>query len=186
MKQKLVLSLMAIAITGITHAQTKTPPTPGTLNEVSYYNKSSNGLVALEKGKAEFVTKAKGFGFGGASTNYELQGDKSSVRIAAGDSLSFIVSMADGTGDPSTWYMLFKADVKKNKRIANYVNTKVYGGKSGSGDGIIPFSVRSLGNHVFEIIPSAKLEKGEYFFVNQGTSLSYGGKGVIAFAFGID
>ncbi|MCX6315977.1 MAG: hypothetical protein NTW29_01700 [Bacteroidetes bacterium] len=186
MKRTFILSLMIFFITGIAHAQTKTPPTPATLNEVSYYNKGGNSLVALEKGKAEFVTKVKGFGLGGATTNYELQGDKSSVRIAASDSLSFIVSMADGTGDPSTWYMLFKTDVKKNKRIANYVNTKVYGGKSGSGDGIIPYSVRSLGNHAFEIIPSTKLEKGEYFFVNQGTSLSYGGKGVTSFAFGID
>ena len=186
MKRVFILSLMAVAITNFTNAQTKTPPTPGALNEVSYYNKSGNSLVSLEKGKADFVTKAKGFGFGGAATNYELRGDKSPIRIAAGDSLSFIVSMAEGTGDPSAWYILFKADVKKNKRIANYVNTKVYGGKSGSGDGIIPYTVHSLGNHVFEIILSAKLEKGEYFFVNQGTALSYGGKAVTAFAFGID
>lgn len=184
MKAFVILALTLWA--GAASAQTGKPPVPTTLSEVTHYRKSDNSLQPLEKGKAEFVTKSKGMGFGGAATNFVLEGDKASIRIGAADTVSFIVALGDGMGDPSAWFSLFRVDVKKGKRVANYVNTKVYGGKSGSGDGIISFTVRKLGDQAYEIIPSVKLEPGEYFFVNRGTLGNYGGKGADAFAFGID
>jgi hypothetical protein len=108
------------------------------------------------------------------------------LRIIAADSILFAVALADGMGDPSAWFNLFKVDVKKGKRVANYVNTKTYGGKSGSGDGIIPFTVRKTGDGLYLLVPSIKMEKGEYFFVNRGTIGNYGGRAADAFAFGID
>jgi hypothetical protein len=183
---KAFVSVALIVWAATANAQTAKPPVPSTLSEVTHYRKSDNSLQKLEKGKAEFVTKTKGMGFGGAATNFVLDGDKASVRIVSADTVSFIVALAEGMGDPSGWFSLFRVEVKKGKRIANYVNTKVYGGKSGSGDGIVSYTVRKLGDQVYEIIPSVKLEPGEYFFVNRGTLANHGGKGADAFAFGID
>lgn len=179
--------ILAMCFTSMmANAQKNNVPAPETLNDIRHYNKSANTNQALEKNKAKMVTKAKAMGLGGASTNYVIDGDKSPVRIPLRDSISFIVSMAEGTGEPSAWFGLFRADVKKGKRSGNYINSKVLVVKSKSGDGIIPFTVKSLGNHVYEIIPSEKLEAGEYFFVNKGTAATYGGQAVDAFAFGID
>lgn len=183
MKRTFILFLMAMAITSLAMAQT--PPAPATLNEISAYSKSGKALTALEKGQAQIVTKAKGLGFSGAATNYELGGDKSAIRLKA-DSLSFVVSMAEGAGDPSPWYLLFKATVKKGKRSGNYINSKTYFGKSSSGSDLVSYTVRPLGNQVYEIIPSAPLTPGEYFFVNNGTLASHGGRAATAFAFGLD
>lgn len=186
MHPKLIALVFSFFFLVISFSQNKKTPIPATLNELHYYNKSNDALQLLEKGKADFVSKAKGFGFGGATTNFELSGDKSTARVVSNDSVSFVVSLAGGAGDPGTLFSLFKVELKKGKRIANYINTRVYGGKNGSGDGIISFSVKRIGDQVFELIPSVKLEKGEYLFVNKATLANYGGRGADAFAFGVD
>lgn len=183
MKQAILLTVCFW--TGIGSAQTKKIPVPATLDEINYYRKSDNALQPLQRGKADFVTKVKGFGYGGAAMNFVLDGDKASVRLS-GDSVSFIIALGDGMGDPTGAFNLFRVDVKKGKRVANYSNTKVYFGKSGSGEGIISFAVKKLGDQVYEIVPSEKLDKGEYMFVNRGTLGNYGGRSADAFAFGID
>jgi hypothetical protein len=182
MKQAILFTVCFL--TGVANAQTKKIPVPTTLSEINYYRKSDNALQPLQRGKADFVTKTKGFGYGGAATNFVLDGEKSSVRLTD-DSVSFLVALGEGMGDPTGWFSLFKVDVKKGKRIANYVNTKTVFGKSGSGDGVLSYTVRKIGNQVYEIIPD-KLNKGEYFFVNRGTLGNYGGRSADAFAFGID
>lgn len=184
MKQTIILAFCLWA--GTTIAQTKKHPLPTTLNEINYYRNADNALRPLQKGRADFVTKAKGLGYGGAATNFVLDGDKASVRLATSDSVSFVVALGDGMGDPTGWFNLFKVDVKKGKRVANYVNTKTVFGKNGAGDGVIPYTVKKLGNQVYEIIPSEKLTTGEYMFVNRGTLGNYGGRAADAFAFGID
>lgn len=186
MKIKSVFVLLMCVACMIANAQKGNVPAPETLSEIRYYDKAANTNQALEKNKAKMVTKAKAMGLGGASTNYVIDGEKSPVRLQKKDSTSFIVTLAEGMGEPSVWFGLFKVDVKKGKRSGNFINSKVLVVKSKEGDGIIPFTVKSLGNHVFEIIPSEKLEAGEYFFVNKGSSATYGGQAVDAFAFGID
>jgi hypothetical protein len=186
MDSKLITLISTLLFISSSFSQSKNVSAPATLNDIYYYNKSSASLLVIEKGKADFVTRTKGFGFGGAATNFELNGDKSAFRIIMSDSVSFVVSLASGAGDPSTLFSLFKAEVKKDKRISNYVNTKVYYGKNGSGDAIISFTVKKIGDQIFEIIPSVKLDKGEYVFINKGTLANYGGRGAESFSFGID
>lgn len=186
MKTRLVwLAGFLLWMTQMTKAQTGTIPIPTTLNEVMAYTKGTTSLQALEKGQAQIVTKAKGLGFSGAATNYEMTGEASAIRLKP-DSLSFVVTMAEGAGDPSPWYILFKASVKKGKRSGNYVNTKTFIGKSGPGTDQLTYTVRPLGNQSYEIIPSAPLKAGQYFFINLGTLASHGGRAATAFAFGID
>lgn len=185
MKFKLILMLMTcFSLTLV--AQNKTVPAPETLNEIHCFKKQLNTTQVLERGKASMQTKAKAMGLGGVFTNYVMDGDQSTIRITQNDSLSFIVSMASGTGEPSAWYSLFKANAKKGKRSASYVSSNVFTAKSKAGEGIIVFTVKHLGNNVYEIIPSEKLTAGEYFFVNKGTLGTYGGQAADAFAFGID
>lgn len=182
MKRNFMLALIVICAAQITFAQTKIP-VPEILNEINYYNKVGHSLQGLEKTKAELKSKAKALGYGGIKQTFELDGDKSSVRLAAKDTISFIVTLNDG--EPSAWFNLYKAEVKKKKRIANWSDQKVFG-KSGADDDVISFSVRKIGDKAFEIIPSAKLKAGEYLFINKASLGTYAGRGADAFAFGID
>jgi hypothetical protein len=182
MKRKFLLALIAICAAKFSLAQTKIP-VPEILNEINYYNKTGKSLQGLEKARAELKSKAKALGYGGIKQNFELDGDKSIVRLAAQDSISFIVTLNDG--EPSAWFNLYKAEVKKKKRIANWSDQKMFG-KSGPDDDVISFSVRKIGDIAFEIIPVGKLKPGEYLFINKASLGNYAGRGANAFAFGID
>jgi len=167
------------------YASAQTPPKPDILNEISYYKKSDNSLLKLERGTAQYVTKTKMLGYGGASTNYVLDGDKSPVRLTVADSLTFVVAVSDDGIDLSTYYLLYKASVKKKKRSGALSSMKVFGGASSSSKDVVPFIVRKRNGQVYEIVPTTKLNKGEYFFV-KAASLSSGVAASDAFAFGID
>jgi len=163
-------------------------PTPNVISQPQYYDKGHSALVKLDKCVAKYGTHTKGMGLGGYSITYDLNGDKATTRLQIPENGSFVVLMADGTGDPTAWFSLFKAEIKKGKRSAAYVQGKtgMVSAKQEAGNGIIPFEVKSLGKNLYEIIPSAKLGTGEYLFINKGTMSNYGGQGADAFAFGID
>lgn len=179
--------LLAVLVASLyVNAQLKNLPKPETLNEVNWNKKPGNILQKLEKVAADFVNRKKVLGYGGSSTNFVINGEKSSLRISSSDSLSFLVTMADGTYDPSTRFVLIKAKIVKGKREAPYIKTGAMFTKSSKGDDQIAFTVKSHGNQLYEFIPEKKLEPGEYMFVNLTTLGNYGGRGADVFAFGID
>lgn len=161
----------------------KKTPVPEFVNQPSYYDQAANKLLALEKVKADQKTKAKGL-FGGYTMTLELAGEASPVKLPQSEKHSFLLTMGDGMGEPSGFYGLYKAEIKKGKRSAVWVQSKT--GQTASGDGMITFSSKSAGDKVFEIIPNQKLEKGQYFFINKGSALTYGGQGYEAFAFSVE
>lgn len=183
MKQAILLALCFWA--SIVNAQTSKLPVPEVLNDICYHQESDNSLKPLEKTTARYVTKSKAFGYGGVTINFVLDSDKSPIRLVSAERTTFIVAMADGTGDPTGWFTLYKATVKKGKRSGNFGDYKVFG-KPSSNKEVISYSVKKIGNQVYEIIPDTKLDKGEYFFANKGSLSKYGNTAADVFAFGID
>jgi hypothetical protein len=161
-------------------------PVPDVLNEINHYETKANTLQKLERKPVKIAVKTKALGFGGGDMVFEMEGDRSPVRIAQSDTIRFVVSLADASGDPSRAFNLYKASVKKKKRTGKYSHSSGYfGKKSGTGDVII-YTVRKIKDGAFEIILTSKLEAGEYLFVNVSSLPAYGGNGADAFAFGVD
>ena len=70
---------------------------------------SANKLLRLEKGSSKMNTKTKMGGMAGAENNYSIDGEKSSVRLSGGKSLSFIFSTgasAEKKSSPQTDSMM--------------------------------------------------------------------------------
>ncbi|THU41876.1 hypothetical protein FAM09_07185 [Niastella caeni] len=170
---------------GIANGQTSKAPIPEVLNDIRYHQATDNSLKPLEKTTARYVTKSKALGYGGIIISFVLDSDKSPIRFVSAERMRFVVAMADGTGDPTGWFTLYKATVKKGKRSGNFGDYKVFGKSSGNKE-VVSYSVKSLGKQVYEIIPDTKLDKGEYFFANKGSLSKYGNTAVDVFAFGID
>ncbi|OQP49074.1 hypothetical protein [Niastella populi] len=183
MKQAILFTVCFLA--GMANAQTTKPPVPDVLNDIRYYHQSGNSLKPLEKTTAKYVTKAKAMGYGGVSINFVLEGKESSIRLPSSDRMTFIVALGEGIGDPTGWFTLYRATVKKGKRSGNFGDYKVFGKSSGNKE-VISYSVKALGHQVYEIIPDSKLDKGEYFFANKGSLSKYGNTAADVFAFGID
>jgi hypothetical protein len=158
-------------------------PVPETLNAIYFYDKDAQAAKSLERRDASYKTKKKMLGYGGVSFVYELTGNTSPVRMKAGSALSFIVN----TGGPhGEGFILYKTDVTKSSRQAVVSD---FGGAFNSGakgsKGTITLDMRELKPGIYELIPSTKLEKGEYVFIAKN---AYTGAGSTAsvYAFGID
>jgi len=142
----------------------KTVPTPELINQIYYYEPSSNTLKKLEKTTAEYKGKTKALGMGGSKVVCQIKGKTSSISFAQSDSLSFVVNLGENAADPSLWFQLYKADIKNNKREAAYVETNTLG-KTKKSESIIKYDVKKIQDKLYRFIPSQKLGKGEYFFL---------------------
>jgi uncharacterized protein YxeA len=93
--KKVLFSLFIILITVIAYGQKY--PEPEFSNEISYLKKDSvNSIVRLEKGSSKMDTKTKMGGFGGSESGYEMEGEKSTVRLNSGHNLSFVLMALPG------------------------------------------------------------------------------------------
>ena len=64
---------------------------PEYVNQFFLLDSASGKLMPLERQNAAMKSKAKGLGYGGASTFYQIKGPKSKVRFKAGQNLEFVV-----------------------------------------------------------------------------------------------
>src|ERR1700681_4106905 len=92
-------------------------PKPAFMNHVYYY--AADSLIGLEQMPAHMTTNANAMSFGGGEAGYTLDGERSSARIKAGDTIRFVIRMAMASIDPSMIIKLYKFDSKKGSRIAN-------------------------------------------------------------------
>ena len=160
-------------------------------SEVKLYHPSSEKQTDLEATGAIRIQKKKLGGFGGISFSYEIQGEKSPTRLNA-DSAIFVIQQGSGmlAMDLSMTIMLYKLEVNAGKRVAvqgDYKSSIVGSGKTT--DTKITSSTQPLKDGLTQIVPSKKLEKGEYAFISsmmQGNK--YDGKNTkyIAYAFAIE
>lgn len=135
-----------------TSATNKKVPVPEFVNQIVFYDKPAGKLSNLEKSKAGQKTKAKALGYGGYSMNLEVAGEASTVKLSPLDTHSFVVSFAEGMGEPSAWFTLYKAEIKKGKRTAVWMQGNGVG-QTSSGDGVILFNTKNVGERLFELVP---------------------------------
>jgi hypothetical protein len=179
------------AQTGKTQTRTEAVPTPKApnptfLNQVYYY--WSDSLLACPKTDGRIESKIKALGFGGAQSGYTMDGDRSALRIRAGDTLRFAFKSGSGSMmDPSMTYELYRFESKKGSRQATLGGQGRFGGSNNNSKNKVAFDVQKSGPDVFIMIPSARLTTGEYGFMNKmqmnggGMDMSY-----TFYTFGID
>src|SRR6266498_4297733 len=90
---------LLISLNSWTQADEKKYSEPEFSNEVYYLKKDSiNTAIRLEKGSSKMETKTKMGGMGGSESGYILEGEKSTVRLRAGNNFSFIISKGSRAG----------------------------------------------------------------------------------------
>jgi hypothetical protein len=150
-------------------------------SEVKLFHTLTDTQTDLDKVVAVRKQKQKYIGVGGSvSVTYEIEGEKSSLRLNA-DSAIFVISK--GTGmfeiDISQMIQLFKLDLREGKRVAVEMDSKSYVnplsmvsnkaknfGKEYNNKIVI--SSKQLNERLTQIVPKNKLEKGEYAFLGGG------------------
>jgi hypothetical protein len=162
--------------------------TPVYFNEV--YFSQGDSLLHLEQADGHVRNKFKALGFGGSESIYELENERSTVRLKAADTLRFAMRMAGSFSDPSTVIKLYQLDVRKGVRAAvmSTAGGTFGASKVRSGKGELAFRLqRSSDGAYFILIPASKLAPGEYGFMNamtpqgSGTNIAY-----TFFTFGVD
>ncbi len=150
------------------------------LNHIYYF--TADSLTSLEQNTARMESK-------GSEGYFIMDGEKSTIRIKAGDSLHFTVKFAMTMMDPSMMIRLYKFDSKKGSRVAIISSPGGKSNKKNSGNANeINFNVLKQSDD-FILSPASRLVPGEYGFLNMmlvnassnGRNMSY-----TIFAFGID
>ena len=213
MKEVFFLTVL-VCIMGETRAQKY--PDPEFSNEIWYLKKDSiNTLTRLEKGSSKMDTKMKMGGLGGAETGYEMEGEKSTVRLSSGTNLSFVFStgasarsssstamrdsmmrangmdpsMMESSTDPSNTITLYKAESTKGKRkilMQKSPGASPFGSKKMQSSDKFTFSVKKIREGYWELVIDKPLSKGEYAF----SMMNMGGGNMdgstLLYAFAID
>jgi len=217
MKKNLLLCPIAFIILSGTYSQSTNAiyPEPEFSKEVYLLKKDSvNKVLRLEKNSSKMDTKVKAAGFGGAENGYQIDGEKSPVRLPGGSNLSFIFStgasasapspqsdsiiraqgldpsMMSAYGnmsDPSNTITLYKAESAKGNRKIYLMKTggAFSMGKNKSSDKFT-FSLKKIREGYWELMIDKSLPKGEYAFAVQGMNMNNMDGSVTIFAFAVD
>jgi hypothetical protein len=189
-------------------------PVPEYEDEIYYLNKDNNTLVRLEKGNSGLKTKLKMAGLGGSENDYEIENDKSPVRLPGGGNLSFIYYTGGSEGqsyvsadtahsqnqggsspfsslemmnDPShttTLYSAFPGQDERKVVVQSGSGMRILG-KAGQSKKY-SFSIRKIKSGYIELDVDKSLPKGEYVFVVMGGMEIKMDGSALLFAFGID
>ncbi|WP_221392636.1 hypothetical protein [Dyadobacter sp. NIV53] len=149
------------------------------INHPYTFNSATNVANPLEKNVAEVRTKTKAFGYGGVTHQYEVSNVKSATRQNSADSVYFLINTG-GVAIPE--FVLYQTKIEKDKRVAATFTAKPIGGAK-SGNNTISYNTLPAGNGLFKLVPSQKLEKGEYFFAGKPVGSA---NSLDVYSFGID
>jgi hypothetical protein len=89
-------------------------------------------------------SNVKGLGSGGSEIQYQVDGAKEFIQLSTQGNYSSIFSFGEGMSDPSVWFALAKAETKKDKRQATYMQASLTG-KTKSPDDLIAYGVKIKG-----------------------------------------
>jgi hypothetical protein len=136
---------------------------------------SNNKARPLEKSTAGMRTKQ---GMFGGSAMWQIEGPAAAVRIAAGESSTFVIN----TGGALPEMVLYKVKSVKGRREVASMKVNSFSGVK-TGEDVIPVDISKIKEGLYQLTPNKKLEKGEYFFAGKAIA---GANSMDAFAFGID
>lgn len=192
---KRLIVFMAISCAAATLYGQKNYPEPEFTKEVYYLKKDSvYSVVRLEKDNSKMESKTKMGGFGGSESGYSMEGSKSTVRLAGGADLSFVLStgatvrksspvtdsmmrangidpaMMENMGsmmDPVNMVSLYKAETGKDKRkivMQKTPGAMPFGSKKIKSGDKYTFSVKKIREGYWEMVIDKTLPRGEYIF----------------------
>jgi len=190
-------------------------PDPEFSNEVYYLKEDSvTQVFRLEKNSSKLESKTKVGGIGGAESGYEMDGERSRIRLHSGTNLSFVFftgpvaasgsnpqtdsmmrangmdpSMMSGmSGNPSDMISLYKAETGKGKRkiLMMKMGGMGFGSKKQTSSDKYTFSVRKVREGYWELVIDKTLPKGEYAFSIMGRGVSGMDGSTMLYAFGVD
>jgi hypothetical protein len=138
------------------------PPVPSVL----YYLDSSGQLVPLEHRIVRVKHKIHTKGFAGFTSIYQVEGEKSPLRLSAGGIPEFVVRLASRV-DPLESVQFYRFDGVNGSRILPVENTDALGIviRILPNPATIDFNAVQYGSFSFKLIPIHPLEPGEYCFV---------------------
>jgi hypothetical protein len=167
-------------------------------------------LMRLEKGISKQQMKVKAMGLGGMDQGYEIDGEKSTVRLSTGSNLVFIFytggpdnstssendSMMKANGmdpammqnpmssimDPTQNISLYSMKAEKGKRKALLQSMGIMG-RSKNTSVKYTLSIKKIKDNYYELVVDKQLPKGEYTFVNMNMSMD---QSYALFAFAVD
>lgn len=210
MKRVLFLSATLVCMSAI---MAQKYPEPEFSNEIYYLKKDSALLTRLEKGTSKMDTKMKMAGYGGAESGYEMDGQKSTMRLSAGTNLSFVyytgstassspkmdstmrangvdADMMRSMSEPSSSITLYKADAVKDKRKVYMMKSpgmiNPFGSKKSQSSDKYTFSTKKIKDGYWELVIDKTLPKGEYIFVMSNMSMNNMDGSMMLFAFAVD
>ena len=156
---------------------TKKPESPAlTLLNHVYYSAPAAEPKALEKMVAGIRTKQGAFG---GSILFQVEGARSGLRLMADENAVFAINTGS---EVLPELVLYRLKVARGKREVATMKAGTFSGLK-TGEDVITLDISKLGNGIFKITPSKKLEPGEYFFTGKPST---GSSSADAFAFGID
>lgn len=209
----LLLTIFTFSVTSIAQQSSTTYPIPDYTKEIYLVKRDSTlSLVRLEKGTSKQEMKLKMMGMAGMDNGYELEGEKSPVRLSNGSSLIFAyysgeanaggssaksdsIMKANGMDlammnnamesmmDPTQNISLYSMRPDNGKRKALLQSMGIMG-KSKKTAVKYTLSTKKLKGGFYELVVDKTLPKGEYTF----TMMSMGSmdQSYTLFAFGID
>ena len=166
--------------------------------------------MRLEKGSSKQEMKMKMMGMGGMDQGYELDGERSPIRLTSGNNLVFLLYTGKGTNmssplsdsmmkangmdpammstmsaymDPTQNMSLYNMKAEKGKRKALLQSMGLMG-KSKKTATKYTLSIKKVKEGYYEMIVDKSLPKGEYAFVMMGMGSM--DQSFSLFAFGID
>jgi hypothetical protein len=211
------LSILALSI-GFAHiAFAQNYPDAEFSNEVYYLKKDSvHSLMRLEKETTKMESKAKGAGFGGFESAYNIEGEKSPARVQRARSISFVFStggsgtatsnaqrdsmlrangidpsaMSSGMSsmnDPSNTITLYETDVSKGKRkIVMQKAGGAFSSKKLQSSDKYTFSARKIRDGYWELVVDKALPTGEYAFSVMAMTAGNMDGSTTVYCFGVD
>ncbi len=187
-------------------------PVPEYSNEINLLKKADDSLSLqrLEKGSAKNEMKVKMMGMGGMDNGYQLEGEKSTIRLSSGSNLVFIYytgqaggtksnhmadSMMKANGidmsamqnpmsmmeDPSKTITLYNMQSGKGNRKIMLQSMGIMG-KSKKTSKVYTLSVKKIKDSYYQMTVDKDLPKGEYAFLLMSGATADGSYPVFAFA----
>ncbi len=149
-----------------------------------FYLDAEGKLQPLEREPVGFGSKVHAMGFGGADASYQVKGDHSQVRFAAGAPITIIVKLEDTKVDPANVVVLYPLAVNKDHRQLMITKVGFMGmhAKSDMQDKQMQLNFAKYGQESTKVTLAAPLAPGEYAIAVQPTP----GQQTIAYCFAIN
>lgn len=156
-------SILIVLATELAVAVPKNPPqtqpVPEKIGVVYYLDPVQKMLVPLAQERAAIKSNTRAF-FRGATTQVELKGKNSSVRLSTGQAHEFFIRGVDPTR-----FKLYRFEVKGNQReLLMFRSGGLGNGQSVIDQSEISLSITECGQLCYKLTPTVMLGEGEYGF----------------------